>query len=561
VAGERAQMKHDVVVAGALGVVALMLGGLLYAVVASNAPPEADLQPLPPLQSRTQPPQRPSPPQAPPPQQLPQQQPPSPFAAFGPDSQIAPVKPDQLFLAAAVNRGDTLANVQLADPNGRTTIVRVVVESGATPIAVLLQADDAVIWDFEGAVDRIARAMVVPAYGNRAAVRGLPAANVEFLNLTRCPLQRMPIGDGVDRRADETFQHYFGRAPQHLGIQQAPNAVVLPAVTFGVPPTTGPERTPETSAEKDLLSYHPGGFRVVDAGSLVARGDVLTPDTYPGEAGLIQLERSGAIRRATPAEIDAFSDGLSTRYRSKISPDFRMRPGFNYAVTRDVSLPAGLQGSHARNFLVLSGVPAPRGNAGHGCLAFMDGFRTRDDGLSCYGSEGGDGIRRLARLPDPAPAERCRRMTVAPDASIEAVSMYEPKTAKHSFNSPRIAQPVDVRVSRSGAVVLVLNTYEPAIWRVSAAPGTQIAGVILIGYYTSRVEGIASDTPVVSLDYEGRNNQPAPDPVCAPFSTYLGTAFRGGPAAMVLDRQIVALTGKSVDGLRGDYALANVEIR
>jgi hypothetical protein len=39
-------------------------------------------------------------------------------------------------------------------------------------------------------------------------------------------------------------------------------------------------------------------------------------------------------------------------------------------VTRDVMLPPGLFGAHSKNFLVLADVPAPRGNAGHGCLAF-----------------------------------------------------------------------------------------------------------------------------------------------------------------------------------------------
>ena len=95
----------------------------------------------------------------------------------------------------------------------------------------------------------------------------------------------------------------------------------------------------------------------------------------------------------------------------------------------------------------------------------------------------------------------------------------------------------------------------------AAAEGTRIVGVILTGYYSSRVEGIPADTHVLALEFQGRKTPPRPGDVCAPFSTYLGTAFRGGPAAMVLDRQIAALTGKHVDGLRGDYVLDRVEIK
>lgn len=528
-------MKPSHIVIAVLCVALLLSGGAIYYLVTTN----------PFLMSRINPPKPP----------------PTPFVAFGPDCQINPVDPAHDFVAAAISHGDTLTNVQLNDPNGRTTIVRVVIEKGNAPITVLLQADDAVIWDFEGAVERVARAMIVPAYRNRAAVRGLAAANVDILKLARCPAQRMPFGNVVAKNADEIFQGYFGRVPTVIGFHEGPNTISIPAVSFGSAPKDGAPRTAETKAEQDLLSYYRGGFRVVDAKSLVALGEVLTPETHPGEAGLIQLERAGAIRPATQADNDAFSEGISKPYRSRISPDFRMRIGFSYVVLRDLMFPPGLFGAHLKNILVDAGAPAPRGNIGHGCLGFMDGFRTSDDGSTCYGSELGDAVRKLKMLPPPDAAQQCRVFSVEPSASIEAVSMYQPKSANHSFNSARVAAPVDMRVSKPGDVVLVLNTYEPAIWKISSAEGTRIAGVILTGYYSSRVEGIAPDTPTLALEYQGRKNPPKPDDVCAPLSTYLGTAFRGGPAAMVLDRQIVALTGKNVDGLRGDYALDRAEIR
>lgn len=528
-------MKPSHIVIAVLSVILLLSGGAIYYLVTSN----------PFLMSRINPPKPP----------------PTPFVAFGPDCHINPVDSSHDFVAAAISRGDTLTNVQLNDPNGRTTIARVVIEKGNKPITVLLQAGDAVIWDFEGAVERVARAIVVPAYGNRGAVRGLPAANVDILKLTRCPMQRIPFGNVVAKNVDEIFQGYFGRAPTVIGFQESPNTISIPGVKFGLAPKDGPPRTAETKAEQDLLSYYPGGFRVVDARSLVARGEVLTPETYPGEAGLIQLERAGAIRTAKQADNDAFSEGISKPYRSKLSPDFRMGTGFSYVVLRDAMLPAGLNGGYLKNVLVASGVPVPRGSIGHGCLGFMDGFKTSDDGSSCYGSEMGDAVRQLKKLPPTDVMQQCRVFSVTPEASIEAVSMYQPKNANHSFRSARVAAPVDVRVDKPGEVVLVLNTYEPAIWKISAAEGTRIAGVILTGYYSSRVEGIAPETPTLALEFQGRKTPPKPDDVCAPLSNYLGTAFRGGPAAMVLDRQIVALTGKNVDGLRGDYALERVEIK
>ncbi|WNV07952.1 hypothetical protein [Tardiphaga sp. 709] len=484
-----------------------------------------------------------------------------PFAAFGPDCEIAPVNGEHQFLAVRVYQGDTLANVQLGDPNGRATIVRVFVDRGAKPITVLLQANDSVIWDFEGDVARIARAIVIPASRDRTAVRGLPAANVDLLKLTRCPGLDMPTGDVGDPKVAVALQRYFGRAPERFAYQYGANAVALPAVSFTNAPKEGASRRTETKAEEDLLTYYAGGFRLLDPASLVTRAEVLVPETYPDMAGLVQLEREGAIRVAKRAEVDAFADGFSKPYRSKISPNFRLSVNFAYVITRDLMLPAGLHGAHLKNFLVLANVPPPRGAIGHGCLAFMDGFRMADDGSSCFGSSAASALRELAKLPAADAIQACRTMEVPAEAAMEAVSIYEPKGARHSAGSKRNPEPVDLRVSKPGAVVLVLNAYEPAIWRISVAEGTRISGVILTGYYTSRVEGLAPDVPMTVIDYEGRKKRLAPDTACAPFWTYLGTAYNGGPEAMVLDRQVMALTGKQLDGLRGAYALNSAEIR
>ena len=50
-------------------------------------------------------------------------------------------------------------------------------------------------------------------------------------------------------------------------------------------------------------------------------------------------------------------------------------------------------------------------------------------------------------------------------------------------------------------------------------------------------------------------------PVCASLQDYLGANFRGGPGAMVLDRQISALIGKNIDKLSGSQELDSIELR
>jgi hypothetical protein len=486
-----------------------------------------------------------------------------PFAALWPDCRIAPVDPGHAFVAAAVYEGDTLTNLQLNTPDSGTTVVRVVVARGTKPITVLLQAEQAAIWDFEGAVERVARAIVIPNSKGQAATRGLSAQQTDFLKLAGCPKQSIPFKQDSDNQRDQILMQYFGRAPDRIASEEAPNSLALPDASFGSSPDNRRQRKAGTQAEQDLLHYFPGGFRLIDPNSVMSAAEVLVPETYPLEAGLIQLERAGAIRPPRSEETEAFVEGVSRPYRSRLSPDFRMRLGFSYVVTREIVMPSGLAGGHSKSFLVLPGVPAPRGKRGHGCLAFMDGFRVNDtlgDMMACYGDDR-EAIQQLQKMPDAEASKSCRLFDPSPDTVIEAASIYQPEAANRPSASGRIPQPVDVAVTKSGAVLLVLNSYEPAVWRVSAGANTRVTGVILTGYYSSKVEGVAPDTPVFAVELRSRQIRPAPGSACAPLYGYLGTSFGGGPAAMVLDRQINALTGRDINGMRGGYALDRVEIR
>jgi hypothetical protein len=130
--------------------------------------------------------------------------------------------------------------------------------------------------------------------------------------------------------------------------------------------------------------YHPGGFRMIDPKSVVSPVPVLDPATHPGEAGLIQLEKEGAIRPAIRSDIESLLEGFRQKYPSRIHDVERTSFWIDYVITREIMLPPSLYGAHLKNFLVLPGVPTPRGNAGHGCVIFADGFYS-NGGPHCGG--------------------------------------------------------------------------------------------------------------------------------------------------------------------------------
>lgn len=60
-----------------------------------------------------------------------------------------------------------------------------------------------------------------------------------------------------------------------------------------------------------------------------------------------------------------------------------------------------------------------------------------------------------------------------------------------------------VQVSEPGPVALVLSAYEPNVWVVEQAKGTQVVAVVATGYHLQRVTGVAPNVPIVLTSYEG----------------------------------------------------------
>ncbi|WP_456821990.1 hypothetical protein [Bradyrhizobium sp. USDA 4502] len=455
------------------------------------------------------------------------------------------------FVVAFAPSGETLANVLLSE-DIPSSILYVEVAAGQKPIDVFLITTSPTIFDFTGDVERVRRVVVGP---NTAAVRGIAAARVEFPNFRDChlPYSRGHYGGETREERWSALAVMFGRAPDREIDDVRADQLGLPEGTVTSRRAEADQaRRRRTGAERALYDRHPAGFRELDPASLVSPVKVLRPATFPAEAGLIQLLQRGDIRPATTEEITRWIDGASQAYRNKFSPDFRLTIGFDYSVLRPVELPAGI----GRNYLFLAGVTNPAGDAKphSGCIAYMDGFRISDDQF-CFREN--HEIRELRNLMKVDARGACRLLPAPADAVIEAVSIHNATGGQILGGHDRTDLPVDVRVHSSGYVVLVLHTYDSVVWRISPGPKTRIAGVLLIGWDEgSKVEGVPADTPIVAIGSGSR--QKLRD--CEPFAADVGAAYRGGPAAMALDREVRAWTGRGLDGVRGAPSLSEIDI-
>ena len=277
--------------------------------------------------------------------------------------------------------GDTLTNLQLGDSDGQSTIVRVQVEAGSGPLTIFLHSESPVIWDFEGAVEQVDSAIIITRDGKqRVASGGLPERVIKFPDLAGCPWVILP--PSMKPRDDESnVELYFGRSADRTAFQAKPKMLELPEGEFVL---TQERPNAQNNTERELFMYHPGGVRMIDVKSVISPVPVFEPETHPTEAGLLQLEKTGAIRPPKRSEIDSLVEGFRRQYPTKSNEIERTSFWVDYVITREVMLPPGLFGGHLKNFLVLPGVPAPRGSAGHGCLIFMDGYRS-NNGPNCSG--------------------------------------------------------------------------------------------------------------------------------------------------------------------------------
>lgn len=101
------------------------------------------------------------------------------------------------------------------------------------------------------------------------------------------------------------------------------------------------------------------------------------------------------------------------------------------------------------------------------------------------------GVPYLAQLPAKT------RWFGASDYNGGAPSPLRFEGSKHAV---RVAV---VQVSEPGPVALVLSAYEPNVWVVEQAKGTQVVAVIASGYHLQRVTGVGPNVPIVLTSYEG----------------------------------------------------------
>lgn len=281
-----------------------------------------------------------------------------------------PVKGDLVVLSMYGGKGAPVPYALETDDGGAHAVS--VSGSGSGRITLVLASNEATIWDLSAIRDRVAGVM---AYGSSPqAVAGLPKSiPVTFQSLAR--------GRGNSSNQGDCYVPYAYEGMYKIQ-QQADR---IKTVT-GVHP------------KRWYGGYSPSGFNV-DGGASVAptvppasslRSGVRisTDGLMPGNDGLEQLVRAGALRRFGKQDIDAWA-AKGGKLQMAAGPWMRMGDGGHdpleyigssnsgYIVLKSLkALPAGLAGADSVVFVVPEGLNVPA-EAGHSTMYRLTGYPGR----------------------------------------------------------------------------------------------------------------------------------------------------------------------------------------
>jgi hypothetical protein len=463
-----------------------------------------------------------------------------------PNCVLKPVPADHVLIEATAISGAVLTNILFEPKNGKrpdsSAVIHVEVAQGTRPITLVAAGMGGMIWEFTGDVQRVERVVALSRDWDRnVAIGGISKDRIEFIDLERCPSFGYATGDtviGDVRPQQQWLQLMFGRKADSVAWYGQAHTLTLPDGTWKLAPA-GAAR-----------------FRALDPKDYISPVSLSVLNVKPARAGIEDYERDGTIRAPRPDEVEKFIAGASTRYRSKISPDYRIRTRFDYVVTRPMEMPVGMFGVASLHFLVLEGVPPPKGERSHNCIALMDGFRMEDP-VMCVGSPGVM-IAKLENWPKPAELEGCKIWRAPEGASLQAVSTSGPDPERDQADRGTPASPILVRVKKPGDIVLILQAYHEVNWRIHVDAASRVVGVVMIGFKSGRLEGLDADTALIDLSEANRETKIPPN--CWTLRQYVA-AYDGNVDATVFERQVEGLLGREIDGFYGDFKLRDVVIR
>jgi hypothetical protein len=241
---------------------------------------------------------------------------------------------------------------QIDQSGHQATQIDVAVNSPRKPVVLMLGAYEPTIWNIGWSKQTKILAVLASGY-HRQAIAGLEKATPSLVSSydNRGPCGYFYVGSDNLASLNPLAKRVFGRRVDMVFPAKNGKVVVGEPIPEGMGLLTSPEITPESFLDKTA--------------------------PIAGPAGLEDAVRKGLLRKATAADVEAWSDAVAKNSPQRDLPPVAGQgipkppkpPVFNaYVVLKPFTYPAGLYGGNLATFLIPQGVPVPKGNPGHSAV-------------------------------------------------------------------------------------------------------------------------------------------------------------------------------------------------
>lgn len=246
--------------------------------------------------------------------------------------------------AVGIYEGGLDTDVRLESSPHETRVVEVSINHPGKNVVVVLMAYDPVLWQLKRTKQTHLSAVIVGGYHTQAVVgieRSIPLLISTYLGRKDCGDQYFYAYEaGRDLlKANTVVKGLAGKEIGQLWSQYTGSHISL--------------GEPAQESAEWLMSdeYQPENYTSL-------------PRFPSGQKGISRLIEMGLLRKATPADLDAWREKASVQYK-KFDKDLKMgapfRVGEAYVVLGEFTAPAGLYGRNHSHFLIPPGIPIPTG--------------------------------------------------------------------------------------------------------------------------------------------------------------------------------------------------------
>jgi hypothetical protein len=254
---------------------------------------------------------------------------------------------------------------QIDQSGHQATQMDVTVNSPDRPVVLMLGAYEPTIWNIVWSRETSILAVLVGGY-HRQAVAGLEPDTPLLISTqdNKGPCDYFYISPDRLAPLNPLAKRVFGRPVDMVFPATKGKVVVGTALPADLQLITSPATTPESFYDRKA--------------------------PIAGPAGLEDAVRKGLLRRATPADAEAWSEAVLLNSPKRDIPPMAGQgvprpakpPLFQaYVVLKPFKYPAGLYGGNSATFLIPKGVPRPEGDPGHS--AVYDFNRLKCEGATC----------------------------------------------------------------------------------------------------------------------------------------------------------------------------------